>query len=76
VTDLQKAAAYAAVGVAFFVFMAVHDIVQGRPVQKRDLHIIAFWPLVAALSLVLGLVVFADLSSKDEGLREPWRWLK
>lgn len=75
-TDAQSVAAYLSVGMAAFGFMAAHDFACGRPVQKRDFHIVLLWPMVVGVALILGMLVFSDITSKNGGTRNIGAWFQ
>lgn len=72
-----EAAIYFLIGMAMLAFMVVHDVFHGRGVQRRDFHLVFFWPIIVPVVVVLGLISFSDITSSENGkdLGNPGKWL-
>jgi hypothetical protein len=68
---------YTLIGLSFYAFMVVDDVRHGRKIQKRDHHILFFWPAVLFVVFILGLFEFSRLTSSEDGklLQRPESWL-
>lgn len=74
---VEATLAYLFVGLSLFAFMVVDDLAHGRRFQKRDFHILFWWPAIAVVIFVMGLFTFSSLTSKEDGekLKKPWGWM-
>lgn len=69
--------AYALVGLCLFAFMVVDDVIHGRRFQRRDFHLLFWWPAILPVIFFMGLLEYSRLTSNEEGavLERPWRWM-
>ena len=75
-SDLRKVVIYLFVGMAFLAFMVVDDLRHGRKFQRRDVHLVFWWPAIVVVIFILGLFEFSKITSSDSGeeLKHPNRW--